>query len=280
MKLKINNKLNKKIILTILTIIFLTLFPSLKTKSFKKSQPANPATLKPTINKNLTATNKPNITQNPTEKKPLYPVVKVIDGDTIVVKINNKNEVVRLLGINTPETVDPRRPVECFGREASNKAKEILSGKKVFLEADPSQADRDKYKRLLRYVFLEDGTFFNKLMIMEGFAFEYTYYIPYKYQKEFKEAEKKAKEAKKGLWADDACISTAPKSQTNSTAFNQEKTNQCQYPCDGPDKDCADFQTQKQAQDFFTCCGFSATYDPMNLDNIGVGDGIVCEKLP
>ena len=274
--------MNKKIILIILTIIFFTFFPSSKTKNLKKNQPQPSPTLKPTIKKSPTTTPLPNTTQTPplTQKSNLYQVVKVIDGDTIVVKIDGKDEVIRLIGINTPETVDPRRPVECFGREASDKAKEILTGKKVFLEADPTQADRDKYGRLLRYVFLEDGTNFNKLMIMEGFAFEYTYYIPYKYQSEFKEAERKAREAKKGLWADDACILATPTSQTNSTTFNQVKTNQCQYPCDGPDRDCSDFQTQKQAQEFFNCCGFSPTYDPMNLDSVGVGDGIVCEKLP
>lgn len=128
---------------------------------------------------------------------------RVVDGDTIVVAaLNGKNETVRLIGIDTPEVVDPRKPVQCFGQQASDKTKEILSGQKVFLERDVTQSDRDKYGRLLRYVFLINGTNFNKLMISEGFAHEYTYQSnPYKYQKEFKEAEKTARENKKGLWA-------------------------------------------------------------------------------
>ena len=131
-----------------------------------------------------------------------YEVVKVVDGDTIDVSINGKVERVRLIGINTPETVDPRKPVECFGVEASNKAKSLLTGKKVVLEDDASQGERDKYGRLLRYVFLEDGTNFNLLMIRDGYAYEYTYNLPYKYQAEFKKAQKEAEVNRGGLWGD------------------------------------------------------------------------------
>lgn len=134
--------------------------------------------------------------------KESYEVVKVVDGDTLDVDINGKIERLRLIGINTPETVDPRKQVECFGKEASNKSKETLLGKKIFLESDPSQDERDKYGRLLRYVFLSDGSNFNLMMIKDGFAYEYTYYLPYKYQKEFKEAQKYAQDNKMGLWGD------------------------------------------------------------------------------
>lgn len=136
----------------------------------------------------------------------LYKVQRVIDGDTISVSINGKNETLRLIGMDTPETVDPRKPVQCFGREASTKAKEILTGKMVRLESDSTQSNRDKYQRLLRYVFLEDGTFFNKLMIGDGYAHEYTYQSnPYKYQAEFIKAEKQARENNRGLWSPDSC---------------------------------------------------------------------------
>lgn len=131
-----------------------------------------------------------------------YEVIRVVDGDTIDVQLDGKVERLRLIGINTPETVDPRKPVECFGREASEKAKSILSGKRVTLEGDPSQNERDKYNRLLRYVFLEDGTNFNLLMIREGYAYEYTYDLPHKYHTEFKQAQMEAKENKAGLWGD------------------------------------------------------------------------------
>ena len=140
-------------------------------------------------------------------QEPLYTVLKVIDGDTIDVLINEKKEIVRLIGIDTPEVVDPRKPVQCFGEEASQKAKQLLIGEQVRLESDPTQSDRDKYHRLLRYVFLPDGTFLNLLLIQEGFAHEYTYNSPYRYQKEFKGAQKKAQEGKKGLWADGVCTS-------------------------------------------------------------------------
>ena len=135
----------------------------------------------------------------------LHKVIKVVDGDTIDVEINNVSERLRLIGINTPEIVDPRKAVECFGKEASNKAKEILNNSNVRIEADDKSGNRGKYGRLLRYVFLEDGTNFNKLMISEGYAYEYSYDVSYKYQDEFKQAEKEAREAKKGLWANGVC---------------------------------------------------------------------------
>lgn len=123
-----------------------------------------------------------------------------------------------MIGMDTPETVDPRKPVQCFGVEASNKAKALLTGKKVRLEADATQGERDKYSRLLRYAYLEDGAFFNKLMISEGYAHEYTYNTPYKYQAQFKQAETEARNAKRGLWADDACPATSQSTSTTTTS--------------------------------------------------------------
>ena len=136
---------------------------------------------------------------------PLYPVERVVDGDTLAVEMSGKSVKIRLIGLDTPETVDPRKPVQCFGKEASDKAKELLTGKSVRLEKDASQGEYDKYGRLLAYVYLPDGTLFNKFMIAEGYGHEYTYNLPYKYQLEFKEAEARARAEKKGLWADGAC---------------------------------------------------------------------------
>lgn len=135
-----------------------------------------------------------------------YSVTKVTDGDTFKVDINGTIETVRLIGVDTPETVDPRKSVECFGIEASNRAKELLTNKKVRLESDPTSGDRGIYGRLLRYVWLEDGTFFNKKMILDGYASEYTYNTQYKYQTEFKQAETDARNNKRGLWADGVCV--------------------------------------------------------------------------
>ena len=134
-------------------------------------------------------------------------VDQVVDGDTIRIKTGDgKDEAIRLIGIDTPETRDPRKPVQCFGREASAKTKELLLGKKVKLEADPTQDERDKYHRLLRYVILEDGTNINQYLIEEGFAHEYTYESnPYRYQKDFLAAENRAREAGKGFWDKQSC---------------------------------------------------------------------------
>jgi micrococcal nuclease len=191
-------KLKEKQIVTIiifLTILFISSFFPLKNNHKKVKISSTPDWL---------TTTSQQISIASSEAK-FYSVIRVVDGDTLVVDIDGKNETVRLIGINSPEVNDPRKPVECFGREASNKAKEILTGKKVRLEIDSTQGDRDKYGRLLRYVFLEDGTNFNQLMIEQGYAFEYTYHFPYRYQKEFKQAQKKAEEEGKGLWEEGRC---------------------------------------------------------------------------
>ena len=224
----------------------------------------------------------------------LYKVVKVIDGDTITVEINGKKETVRLIGINTPETVDPRKPVECFGIEASNKAKEILTGKSVRLEADSIVGERGKYGRLLRYIFLENGTNFNKMMISEGYAYEYTYNPSYKYQDEFKQAEKEAREAKRGLWADDVCGSndTLPVTTNNSSvvpattttsipvapATTKNTTSNVNCYCTSNTYNCSDFQTHIEAQNLYNCCLQKVGTDIHRLDRDK--DGSACESLP
>jgi micrococcal nuclease len=144
-------------------------------------------------------------TQQKSDQSPLYSVVSVVDGDTVKLSIDGTTQTIRLIGLDTPETVDPRKPVQCFGKEASNKAKELLTGRSVRLEVDASQGTLDKYGRTLGYIFRDDGLFYNKHMIEQGFAHEYTYNIPYKYQSEFKAAEKSARENQRGLWSPDTC---------------------------------------------------------------------------
>lgn len=134
-----------------------------------------------------------------------YKVDRVVDGDTIKVIIGDVSESVRLIGINTPETVDPRRTVECFGKEASERMKELADGEIVRLEYDDSQNYRDTYGRILAYVYLEDGQMLNRKMIAEGYAYEYTYLTPYIYQKEFRQLQNLAQSGGKGLWASDSC---------------------------------------------------------------------------
>ncbi len=133
-------------------------------------------------------------------------VSKVIDGDTIDVVVSGKVERVRVLGLNTPETVDPRRPVQCFGKEASENMKKLVTGVAVRLMADPTQDDRDKYDRMLRYVELVDGTDVGEKMIADGFAYEYTYGSPaYQRQAGYRAAQAEAKGAERGLWDPGTC---------------------------------------------------------------------------
>lgn len=130
-----------------------------------------------------------------------YPVVSVVDGDTLRVNRDGQEIKVRLIGINTPETVAPDRPVECYGPEASARAKQLASSTKVYLEYDPATGDTDKYGRTLAYVWLTPDTMMNEMMVGEGYAYEYTYDKAYRYQSEFKAAEAKARSADLGLWA-------------------------------------------------------------------------------
>jgi micrococcal nuclease len=132
-------------------------------------------------------------------------IARVVDGDTVDVIFDGKIVRVRLIGIDTPETVDPRKPVECFGREASDRAHELLDGQAVFLEDDPSQGEVDRYGRALRYVWLSDGRLVNLELVGEGYAFEYTYDQPYAYQAQFQQAQRTAREEQRGLWAPGAC---------------------------------------------------------------------------
>lgn len=195
-------------------------------------------------------------------------VNSVIDGDTIQVVIDSKKETLRLIGIDTPETVDPRKPVQCFGKEASAKAKSLLSGKSIRLESDPTQGERDKYQRLLRYVFLEDGTNFNKLMISEGYAHEYTYNTPYKYQAEFKQAQREAEANKVGLWADNACPTGTPQPSTQTSGTSP--TTAGGFTCAGKTT-CGQMASCAEAQFYLNTCGVS------RLD--GDKDGVPCESL-
>lgn len=118
-----------------------------------------------------------------------YQIVNVVGGDTLDINIDGQKTRTRVIGIDTSETVDPRKAVQCFGIEASNKAKEILTGQYVTIESDSSQADKDKYGRLLRYITFPDGTDYGLFMIGNGFAHEYTYNIPYEKQSDYKQAE-------------------------------------------------------------------------------------------
>lgn len=140
-------------------------------------------------------------------------VIRVVDGDTIKVRLNALEErSVRLIGVDTPETVHPRRPVECFGPEASEYLTELLPpGKQVLLGYEGKIADA--YGRLVAYVWLPwishknpDGStsfkavLLNVKLVYEGYGRAYTKY-PFEYKNLFVEAERQAKEARRGLWS-------------------------------------------------------------------------------
>ncbi|MDQ1282142.1 MAG: micrococcal nuclease [Patescibacteria group bacterium] len=173
-----------------------------------------------------------------------YKVVGVVDGDTIDIerldgeKVFNIDKIVRvrLLGINTPETVDPRRPGECFGKEASNYLKNLADGKIAAVELDDSQGFLDKYGRVLAYIYIKDSgfqkdniLFVNKEEIKDGYAYEYTYNTPYKYQEEFKYMESFARQKYMGLWSPETCNGlkspVAPPNDNTVNTINPYKNN-------------------------------------------------------
>ena len=136
-----------------------------------------------------------------TQNKKLYQILEVVDGDTVKI---SEIGTLRLIGIDTPETKDPRKVVQCFGKEASENAKKLLSGQKVWLEFDESKSKTDKYGRTLAYIFREDGYFYNLEAVKNGFAHSYREY-PHPKLDEFNLAEKQAREGKIGFWADNTC---------------------------------------------------------------------------
>lgn len=126
-------------------------------------------------------------------------VKRVVDGDTFVL---DSGEKVRLLGVDTPETVHPKKPVEYFGKEASAYTKKHLEGKRVRIVFDNPNNEiyRDRYGRWVAYVFLKDGTLFNARIIKDGYAHAYTKY-PFSRMDKFRKIEREAREKRRGLWA-------------------------------------------------------------------------------
>ena len=120
---------------------------------------------------------------------------RIIDGDTI--ELSNEKRV-RYIGIDTPETRRSRRSVQCFGKEAKEANSNLVLNKTVLLKKDVSETD--KFSRLLRYVYLEDGTFVNLWLIKNGYASVYTYPPDVAHVREFLMAEQKARQSKQGLW--------------------------------------------------------------------------------
>jgi len=135
-----------------------------------------------------------------THQPGLYEVVAFSDGDTIKVDMNGTKETIRMIGVDTPETKDPRKPVQCFGKAASAFTKQLIGTKRVRLETDSQSTNRDRYDRLLRYVYLPDGRLVAAEIIKEGYGFAYLGF-PFDKSDDFKRFEDVAKQAGKGLWS-------------------------------------------------------------------------------
>ncbi len=142
-------------------------------------------------------------------------VKRVIDGDTIELE---SGQIVRYIGIDTPETVHPSKPVQCFGVEASNKNKELVLGKEIKLEKDISETDKNG--RLLRYTWL-DNVLINDLLIRHGYAVSSTHPPDVKYQDKFLESQRLARQENRGLWS--ACENFGEPSKSNSFYTNQNE---------------------------------------------------------
>ncbi len=131
-------------------------------------------------------------------------VVTVVDGDTAEVVLGGQNVQLRFIGIDTPEQ-EPGQPSGCYSPEAAAKARELLEGKILFLEADPTQGEKDSFGRLLVYAWLPDGRLFNLEMVALGFAFERTDATAYKYQELFRQSAAEAQQQELGLWSPSTC---------------------------------------------------------------------------
>jgi micrococcal nuclease len=126
-------------------------------------------------------------------------VVRVSDGDTFVATVNGRRERIRVIGVDTPESVAPNQPVEPYGEEASDLANQYLDGETVRLAGDAEP--RDRYGRMLAYVWLEDGTFWNALLVAEGYAQQLTIPPNVTYERLFRRLVSEARREDRGLWS-------------------------------------------------------------------------------
>lgn len=183
-------------------------------------------------------------------------VLNVIDGDTIDVLLDGEEYRVRYVGVDTPERGDP------YYSEATQANRDLVQGETVMLVIDVSETDQ--YGRLLRYIYLEDGTFVNAELIANGYARLVTYPPDVANADYFADLQREAREARRGLWGINEL--------TNSGAPAGCLT------CSRNAYNCSDFETQSEAQACYQFCLAQVNDDVHRLD--GGGDGLVCESLP
>jgi micrococcal nuclease len=209
LKIKPNKWIKLGVVVVILFFFRLSVLalPPIETPQLSLTPVATESAITASPSASVTPSNSASPSAEASASAQLYQVTKVVDGDTFKVEIDGKVETVRIVGVNTPETVDPRSAVECFGKEASARANALLKDQRVSLEQDVTQQNRDRYGRLLRFAFLSDGSDIGLRLIQEGYAEESLYSSkPHKYHQQYVNAEALAKTEKRGLWADGACV--------------------------------------------------------------------------
>ena len=185
-------------------------------------------------------------------------VVNVVDGDTVKIETG---ETVRYIGIDTPESVHPKKSVQCFAKEASFKNEELVLGKTVELEKDIT--DKDKYGRLLRYVWIEDQLV-NEILVREGYAYSLSFPPDVKYQDRFIEAQRLARQEQTGLWGSSCQSQNAPQPTAKPQSVQTGS-----FTCDCS-KSCSKMTSCAEAQYQLENCGCTA--------RDGDGDGLACDS--
>jgi endonuclease YncB( thermonuclease family) len=147
-------------------------------------------------------------------------VDRVIDGDTVVL---DGNERVRLIGVDTPETVHPRKAPERYGKEASDFTRRLVEGKRVLVEYEPSSGRTDRYGRTLGYIYLPDGSLLNVLIIERGFGHAYTRF-PFSKMDQFRAAERRARELRAGLWSEFEAPAAAAAAESSVAPVREART--------------------------------------------------------
>ena len=198
-------------------------------------------------------------------------VERVVDGDTVRVLVDGEPETVRLVGIDTPESVAPNRPVECFGPEASERLAELRpEGERVTIETDPTQDERDRFGRLLGYVYAGDQSrSANEAQVASGHARVFVFGgVPFEQADEFMRQEDRAREQERGLWGEcerqgDTSVERVPEEPPANADACDPNYGGCVRP-PPPDLDCGDVDGPIEVRGA----------DPHRLD--GDGDGIAC----
>lgn len=245
-----------KIFLLVLGAIFFFGIGNASTSKDTSTSPSPSST--PAVESVSTEQN--NETPNAIPSAESYTVKRVIDGDTIELEDGMK---IRLIGIDTPE-LNKSGTTGCYGREAYDYANKLLTGKNVRLEKDVSETDR--YGRLLRFIYI-DNDFINDKIVRDGYARVYTYPPDVKYQDQFKESEKYARDNNLGLWL--ACNATVIHSTVALLPGKTQNTES--FTCDCS-KSCSEIFSCSEAQYQLKTCGCNK--------RDGDGDGIACDGSP